>query len=197
MTPHGNHIPEALAAAFTHADAVRHGVSERRLRQLVAEGAVVRLGRGAYRRADLALVDEDLLEVALRAPRATVCLVTALSRHDLTDRIPDAIDVALPRGQRQPRVAAPVRWHRFAEATYDLGRESILVAEGRPIGIYNPERSIVDAFRLRHIEGEELAVEALRRWLRRPGATPSSLLAMARAFPKAESSLRDALRVLL
>jgi hypothetical protein len=42
------------------------------------------------------------------------------------------------------------------------------------------KRSIIDAARLRHREGPELAYGALRRWLRQPGPSPAELLAMAR-----------------
>lgn len=186
-----------LPRSFTHADARAAGLSDRTLRALVDEGVFNRLSRGVYRRADAPPVDEELLEIALRAPAATLCLVTALARHELTDQIPDRIDVALPRSQRPPRVAALVRWHRFDEATYGIGRDEVIVDEGVHIGHYAPERCIIDAFRLRHQLGEELAIEALRRWLRRPGAVPASLFAMARAFPKAEPSLRATLQVLL
>ena len=65
------------------------------------------------------------------------------------------------------------------------------------IGLYGSERCVIDAFRLRHQEGPDVAAEALRRWLRRPGSHPSALLAMARHFPKALPALRTALQVLL
>lgn len=68
---------------------------------------------------------------------------------------------------------------------------------GKRIGIYDAERSIVDSFRLRHSEGSDLAVEALRAWLRRPDSRPAALLHMARAFPPAYPALRSALEVLL
>ena len=67
---------------------------------------------------------------------------------------------------------------------------------GLSIGIYSAERSLIDIFRLRHQEGDEMAVEALRRWLKRPGATPANLLAMAKQFLKAEPSLLRTLRIL-
>ncbi|QBI20745.1 hypothetical protein ER308_15025 [Egibacter rhizosphaerae] len=59
------------------------------------------------------------------------------------------------------------------------------------------ERSIVDLYRLRHLEGLELAREALRAWLRRPGAQPAALLELAGAFPAAGGQLRADLEVLL
>jgi len=186
-----------LPSSLTRAGARAAGLSDRTLRALVSGGILVRLGRGVYRRADAPPTDEDLLEIALCAPAATLCLVTALARHDLTDQIPDRIDVALPRSQRPPRVAAMVRWHRFDEVTYAIGRDELTVDGDVRIGLYTPERCIIDAFRMRHQTGEELAIEALRRWLRRPGAVPASLLATAQAFPKAEPSLRATLQVLL
>ena len=144
------------------------------------------LGRGLFERADaVGDADPDLLEIAHRAPRATLCLITALARHGLTDAIPASIDIALPRGQRHPRTQAPVTWHSFAPDTFDIGRGDLTLTASMAIGLYNPERCIIDAFRLRHIEGTETAVEALRRWLRQPGTQPTTLLAMARAFPKA------------
>jgi hypothetical protein len=93
-------------------------------------------------------------------------------------------------------VSTPVRWHRFQEDTYDAGRVFITVEHGLARGVYSAERSIIDAFRLRHQEGEELAVEALRRWLRRRDSIPATLLAMATRFPKVEPALLQALRIL-
>lgn len=190
-------LPSSVPATFALAEGRALGLSERRLRALVASGALTRLGRGLYRRADAPLADEDLLEIAARAPEGTLCLMTALSRHDLTDRIPSRIDIALPRERRPPRVQAPVRWHRFDTETFDLGRVVEDLGDGLMLGLYGPERCIVDAFRLRHLVGDDVAIEALKRWLRRRGAQPSALLVLARRFPKAEPSLRAALQVLL
>lgn len=187
---------EALPNNFSHSLAEERGLSDRRLRELVADGALERLGHGLYRKADAPPADLDRIEIALRAPEATLCLIAALSHHDLTDVIPSEIDVALPRSKRAPRVRAPVRWHRFHEDTFGVGRETIEVDEGLSIGIYNAERTVIDIFRLRHQEGDEMAVEALRRWLKRPGAAPANLLAMAKHFRKAEPSLLHTLRIL-
>lgn len=57
-------------------------------------------------------------------------------------------------------------------------------------------RTIIDTFRLRGRLGEDLAYDALRRWLRR-GAQPVELLGMARSFPRALPAIRHALNVLV
>jgi predicted transcriptional regulator of viral defense system len=186
-----------LPMSFTYADARRLGLSDRRLHGLVADGAIYRLGRGVYRRSDAPLADDDLIEVAAKAPDATLALLSAAHRHDLTDRIPTRLDLALPRSQRAPRVHAAVRWHRFDETTWQVGRGLLDVGDGLAIGLYDAERTLVDLFRLRHLEGDDVAVEALKRWLRRPGSVPATLLGVARRFPSAEPSLRAALQVLL
>ena len=189
-------ILDALPNAFSYGLARERGLSDRRLRGLLADGVLERLGRGLYRKVDAPPADLDKIEIALRASEATLCLTSALSLHDLTDAIPTVIDVALPRSRRPPRIAAPVRWHRFHEDTFFVGRETIEVDDGLSLGIYSAERSVIDAFRLRHREGEEIAIEALRRWLRRPRTMPADLLAMARSFPKVEPALLQALRIL-
>ena len=182
-----------LPALFRYSDAVAE-IGESALRSLLADGRVERIGHGLYRWSD-AIVDEDLAEIAARAPRATWCLRTALARHNLIDDIPTVIDVAIPRGSWTPTTQAPVRWHHFAVATFDIGRD-ILEAPGTSIGIYSPERSIVDAFRLQHHEGPELARDALKTWLRR-GGQPSALLTLAAAFPRTLTTIRTTLEILL
>ena len=97
----------------------------------------------------------------------------------------------------RPRLNAPIRLHHFGAKTYDLGRETLDVGARSPLGIYSAERSLVDAIRLRHVEGADLAWEALRRWLKRPGSSPASLLAIATRLKGAEAPLRAALEILL
>jgi hypothetical protein len=186
-----------LPETFTYREARSLGLSKRRLYELRDAGDIELVGRGLYRRRGAGLVDEDLLEVATRSEWATLCLGTALSLHELSDEIPSARDIAVPRGTRPPATRAQVRWHTFDPVTFAVGREKVAVHKGIYIGQYTAERSIVDAFRLRGSEGRELGHEALRRWLRRPGAQPATLIALASKFPRALTPLRHALEVLL
>jgi predicted transcriptional regulator of viral defense system len=190
-------IDELLARlpdTFRYSEALEH-ISERQLRRLVKDGKVIALSRGLYRKSDW-LGDEDLIEIAAKAPQATLCLRSALARHDLIDDIPAEIDIAIPRGSWTPEVIPPVRWRHFDADTFEIGRGRLDISEDRCIGIYSAERSIIDAFRMRHLEGGDLAIEALKRWLRR-GGQPSELLRMARSFPRALPAIRWTLEILL
>ena len=187
-----------LPATFTYLQARDAGLPRRRLYQLRDQGLLEQVGHGLFHQAALPWsADVDLIEIALRAPEATLCLATALARHELTDLIHASIDVALPRGRWRPVVSAPVTWHSFQQSTYDVGRYTLPLEPGITIGIYDPKRCIIDAFRLRHREGFDLAVGALRRWLRKPGNHPAALLELAAHFPKAQPALRNSLETLL
>ena len=186
-----------LPATFSYSDARAAGLSKRALYRLRDEGSIEVIGRGLYRRSDAALADLGLLSVAARSPLATLCLATALARHGLSDAIPPAPDVALPRGTRAPATEAMIQWHFFARDTFDIGRGVLALDQETAIGLYSAERSIIDAFRTRGTQGHELANEALRRWLRRPKTQPSELLLLAHQFPRAEEPLRTSLELLL
>ena len=188
----------ALLAAFSTATALDAGLTRSLLDRLVRDGDLERLGRGVFLRSAYAdTADPDLVEIAVRAPAATICLTSALARHGLSDEIPAAVDVALPREQWPPTVAARVAWHRFAEDTFTIGRQDLAVAGSVTIGLYSAERSIIDAFRTRGTTGFDLATEALRRWLRDPAHQPAQLLALCRHWPRTQTALRNALEILL
>jgi len=188
---------KALPLAFTYTQARAAGISAERLYAYRSQGLIDQVARGLYRWADAPQIDQDLLEIAHRAPRGTLCLVTALARHGLTDIIPPRIDIALPRGSRTPALRKTIQVHVFARETFEVGRDELNIGDGLSIGIYSPERTLVDAIRLRHQEGTDVAWEALRRWISRKGSKPAALLSMAKHFRGAEKSVRAALEVVL
>jgi hypothetical protein len=183
-----------LPDTFRYSDALDL-ISERQLRRLIGDGEIVALARGLYCKAEW-IGDEDLIEIAAKAPRATICLRSALARHELIDDIPAEHDIAIPRGSWTPELAAPVRWRHFDTETFEIGRATIDAGGDQRIGLYSAERSIIDAFRMRHLEGADLANEALKSWLRRDGQ-PSGVLSMVGAFPRAQTTLRKILEILL
>ncbi len=197
MVGSGDDLRRLLGDTFAYAEARTAGVSDRRLYQLRDSGEIIPLGGGIYRWSNTPPADDDLVEISERVPMATLCLETALARHGLIDSIPAAIDIAIPRGSVRPTLRAPVRLHQFNRPTFELGRDLLDVGARRPIGMYSAERSIIDLVRLRHHEGSDIAWEALRRWLSRPGRSPAQLIELARQLPRAEPALRHALEVLL
>ena len=187
-----------LAPAFTLDDARAAGLRKDQVYELLARSELERFGRGVFVRAEVIDPLYATLAAATAArPTATLCLTSALVHHELSDAIPFATDIALPRGTRSPAGFTHATWHRFDTVTFDFGREFMDAGGGMRVALYSAERTIVDCFRLMHQEGSDVAHLALRRWLSRRGNSPSVLLQAAAVFPKALPRLRAALEVLL
>jgi predicted transcriptional regulator of viral defense system len=186
----------AWVEALTPGTAARAGLSRSALYRRARVGRLDRIARGIYLPAEASAADWDQIEAATRRPDATICLVSALAQYGLTDPIPAALDVAIPRGSRTPASTGAIAWHQFDRATFEIGREQITIpGSDQTIGIYSPERSIADAFRLRAEVGYELARDALREWLRR-GGKPARLIEIASRLPRAKSPVLQALEML-
>lgn len=172
------------------------GLSRSGLYRAVRDGRLMRIARGIYLPANANPTDWDWIEATTRRPDATVCLTSALAHHDLTDAIPSALDVAIPRGARTPASTGMLAWHKFDPTTFEIGRENFRIpGTEQMIGMYSPERSIVDAFRLRGDVGYELALDTLKEWLRR-GGKPASIMQIACQIPRSKSPVLTALETL-
>lgn len=175
------------------------GLTRRQFDRLIAAEEYERIAPGQFLRTGA--TDDTTaawMAIAAKRPQATLCLQTALSIYDLTDEIPTRSNVAIPRGAKPLAIwTAPITWHHFDTATFDIGRTEHALADGRTIGLNSAERTIIDLFRLRHDWGSDLAIDALKRWLRVRGSSPSRLLGMAENFPKAKPALQNALEILL
>lgn len=171
----------SLPATFTTRAALNAGLHPRVLYRLRDEGEIVELSRGVFRRADApAATWPDLLAVQARTPRAVACCFTAASVHGLTDDLPGKVQIAVPRGTRPPQIKyPPTQVLRFDAPTFELGLSQVEAAPGESVRVYDPARTVVDLFRLRHLFGEATAYRALRNHLRSRAADPARLLAMA------------------
>lgn len=109
----------------------------------------------------------------------------------------ERLDVApIPRGSRSPASTSAIAWHQFDRFTFEIGREQVaILGSDQTIWIYSPERSVVDAFRMRGEVGYELARDALREWLRR-GGKPARLIEIASRLPRATSPVLQAVGML-
>lgn len=188
-----------LPNRLSYNDLSSQGLTRHGLDRLIESGEFERVAPGLFLRSGL--TDDTTaawIAIATKRPDATLCLLTALSLHELTDEIPARSDIAIPRGAQPVTVHhAPIAWHRFDADTFSLGRTEHALPDGSSIGLYSAERTLIDLFRLRHAWGSDLALGALKQWLRRRGNSPGSLLTMAEDFPKARPAIQHALEVLL
>lgn len=171
---------EALGGTARTRDILAAGVHSRELYAARDHGHLVEVARGVFRLPQLPLTEPDLVVVATRMPRAVLCLVTALHLHGLTQEIPRAVHVALPRGVHPARLAfPPLEVYHFSAASLAGGIEQREV-DGVSVRLTSPAKSVADAFKFRSHIGAETAVDALKQALQRKAATPAEIDRMAR-----------------
>lgn len=155
--------------------------STRALYQMRDTGLLDQLARGLYRLAELPPpAHPDLITVALRVPQAVICLISALSFHNLTTQIPHVVDVALPRGSARPRLKhPPLRVFLFSGPAWKEGAQ-IHNLDKTPVRIYGPDKTLADCFKYRRRLGLDVAVEALRTYLQQADVNVDRLMHYAR-----------------
>jgi predicted transcriptional regulator of viral defense system len=144
-------------------DATKHGISRYMLYSLLDRGVIERISRGTYRLTDLPPVSNpDLTTVSLRYPNSVICLISALSFHQITTQIPHEISIAVSRNSRPPSLDyPPLHVHRFSDQAYHAGIEEHQI-DGIPVKVYSPEKTLADSFKFRKQIGMDVVLEALK-----------------------------------
>lgn len=170
-----NAVAESAAVAFRRKggtlrtqEIIGAGIHPRTLYAMRDSGAVETLGRGIYRLASLPpMSDPDIAVVAKLVPSAVVCLISALSLHELTTQIPHAVQIAVLPGRHAPRIDhPPIEVFRFSPQAHAAGVEERVV-DGVKARVFSAEKTLADAFKFRNRIGLETAVEALRSYAAR------------------------------
>lgn len=143
-----------------------------------------------------ALSNPDLTTVALRVPRGVICLLSALSFHELTTQVPHEVYVALSRGSEEPRIdSPPVRVFKFSELAFTEGIETHEV-DGVPVQVYSPAKTVADCFKFRNKLGMDVAIEALKLYRKEPGFNVEGLMHFA-CVCRVENVMRPYVETLL
>lgn len=182
---------------FRVREAMKAGVHPRTLYAMRDEGLIERLGRGVYRIAGMsALGNPDLATVAIKIPKGVICLISALSYHEMTTEIPHQIYIALPRGSEPPRLDyPPLRIFWFSGSAFEEGIEHHEI-DGIPIKVYNPEKTIADCFKYRNKIGLDVALEALKFYRQRKPLKVDELMRYAKVC-RVEKIMRPYVEALL
>lgn len=162
-------------------DAEDRGIHREVLRRLTDQGRLVRVARGTYAPASSdPSTHHDLAVAATRVPQGIVCMLSALTYHEIGTQLPHEVWMTIDRRARKPRVdQPPMRFVLASGAALELGIE-IVEIDGVSVRIYDPAKCVVDCFRYRRHVGLEVAVEALRETLRLRRARASEIDEYAR-----------------
>jgi predicted transcriptional regulator of viral defense system len=178
-------------------EALRAGIHPRSLYEMRDRGEIEQIARGLFRLAELPPPGEpDLLTIAKKVPQAVFCLLTALAFHRLTTQIPHAVEVALPRTARIPRLDhPPIKVFRFSPESLNAGIETHSL-DGVAIRVYCREKSLADVFKYRNKVGLDIALEALRAYRSQPKQDYQAVMRFARVC-RVENVIRPYLEATL
>jgi predicted transcriptional regulator of viral defense system len=191
-------ILQQNGGTVTTAQANAAGISNERLRLLVASGELERAGHGVY------ISPEDIPDkmyiAQLRRPKLIYSHETALFLHELTDRDPINYTVTVPTGYSTKKL----RDDGFTVFTvkrelHGLGTVQMETMFGHKVTAYGLERTICDCIRSRNQMDIAVVTDAMKRYARRSDKNLNVLMQMAEAFriTKPLRSYMDGLRTAL
>ncbi|WP_245569188.1 type IV toxin-antitoxin system AbiEi family antitoxin domain-containing protein [Desulfotignum balticum] len=162
-------------------EAIQAGIHPRTLYQLRDMGDLEQLSRGIYRLAEIETVSNpDFVIVATRIPISVICLISALSFHEITTQIPHEVSVAIPKDSKPPVINyPPMQFHKFSAGSFRAGVESHQI-DGVNIKVYSPEKTLADCFKFRNKIGMDVVLEALKLYKSRMKFDHKKILEYAR-----------------
>jgi predicted transcriptional regulator of viral defense system len=178
-------------------DLEAHGIARTYLQRLRDQGRLRQVGRGLYAPADTdPSPQSNLAAVVRRVPGAVVCLLSALRVHELTTQSPFEVWIAIPRLARVPKIDdLPVRVVRMVPKSLAAGVVKVKI-DGVSVPVFDLEKTVVDCFRFRSRIGLDVALEAIREYVRRPRRNVERLLHYA-AIDRVKATIRPYLEALL
>jgi len=159
----------------------RLGVHRMYLKRLVDRGLLVQRSRGIYEAAEPRISEHDsVIEVAVRVPRATLCLLTALRLHQLTTQNPFEVWIMIDRKARKPSMTyPPIRVVRASGFALSRGVNAMRI-DGVEINVTTVAKTVADCFKYRSTVGVDVAIEALRDAWRQKKVTVEAIIAAAK-----------------
>jgi predicted transcriptional regulator of viral defense system len=157
------------------------GITRYYLSKLCEKGLLTKSGRGMYMHPDTPITEHhNLVEVSKKIPTAVVCLISALSFHEITTQIPHEIWIAVPRDTWRPKMDyPPLNYTVLSKEAYRFGVQEMTI-NGVMVKIYSPSKTVADCFKFRNKVGLDVAIEALREAWRSRKVTMDELVEAAK-----------------
>ncbi len=144
------------------------------------ESKIERVARGLYKLTNNTLgAHPDLILATMQASKGVVCLISALSFHEVTTEIPTAVDLAIPLGTWTNKIKyPPVKFYHFSVKTWEAGIETHQV-QGHSIKIFSLPKTIADCFKFRNQIGINIARDALKSAINEKKTKPQEIMKYA------------------
>jgi predicted transcriptional regulator of viral defense system len=173
------------------------GLTAYNIDTLTNAGTIERIRRGLYRIPGKAHEMSELLEAARMIPQGVMCLLSALSWHELTTHIPKEYSLAIPIKARKPvrPTYPPIQIYYFASLRYSTG-QMIVNVDGYPVKVFDKEKTLCDIIFYRNKIGQDIVREALDSYIRNKDKNIQKLMQYADIL-RVSATMNKYLEVLL
>lgn len=173
------------------------GYSYYKIGKLEEQGILSRVNRSTYENLTYTGDENDFFSAEAFVPNGVICLMSAAQYYELTNFLPDAVDVAI---ERKKKVNTLPEWPVIRLFYFDPSRMDLGVTEVRDgdncFHIFDIEKTVVDIIYYRNKIGIEETAEVLRNYLKRRDRQIDRLYAYAKRL-RCEKIVRTYLEVLV
>lgn len=173
------------------------GYSYYKIGKLEEQGILSRVNRSTYENLTYTGDENDFFSAEAFVPNGVICLMSATRYYELTNFLPDAVDVAI---ERKKKVSTLPEWPVIRLFYFDPSRMDLGVTEVRDgdncFHIFDIEKTVVDIIYYRNKIGIEETAEVLRNYLKRRDRQIDRLYAYAKRL-RCEKIVRTYLEVLV
>lgn len=182
---------------ITTAELKNMGYSYYKIGKLEEQGILSRVNRSTYENLTYNGNENDFYSAEAFIPNGVICLMSAARYYELTNFLPDAVDVAI---ERKKKVNTLPVWPEIRIYYFDISRMNLGVTEVREgdncFHIFDIEKTVVDIIYYRNKIGIEETSEVLRNYLKRSNRQIDKIYAYAKLL-RCENIVRTYLEVLV
>lgn len=161
-------------------DFLANGIHPRDIYRMRDNGQLECISRGLYQIPDQIPDDPDMATVCKKIPGGVICLISALSIHQITTEIPRSVHIALKRGSEIPRISyPPVQYYWMSGPAFEDGVETERLGD-IDVPVYCAEKTLADCFKYRNKIGMDVVLEALKFYRERKRFDANKLIQYAK-----------------
>lgn len=167
---------------ITSSEAAAAGINNKTLQRMQQSGELERIEHGIYM--DPNQMEDEFLLTQYRCKKGVFSHETALYFHELADRTPFQMMLTIPSGYSTRLLKERDKYKFFyvAEKLHSIGKMIMLTPYGNQVNVYDKERTICDCLKKKDQLDGDLVIEAVKRYLKTPGADYAKLLKYAETF---------------
>ncbi len=182
---------------ITTAELKNMGYSYYKIGKLEEQGILSRVNRSTYENLTYIGNENDFFSAEAFIPNGVICLMSAARYYELTNFLPDAVDVAI---ERKKKVNTLPEWPEIRIYYFDISRMNLGVTEVNEgdncFHIFDIEKTVVDIIYYRNKIGIEETSEVLRNYLKRSNRQIDKIYDYAKLL-RCENIVRTYLEVLV